>query len=630
MVANTGALSGQIVSSGTTITTPTGETVQTDTPLLEILSGGTVLNTLSVPYTTTPFQFHTASDGGVDLLTNFSLQSTPTYTNPVTGAIYALTSGSVVSGSVVNPPLLMPFETPPVIAGSQTISSGSAVSGSIISGASKEFYTNTPGVPTIAVPASQTVEAGGAALNTVISGAAFDTGLGMATATYYTTASASQVIESGGYASGTTIGLAASSVIESGAISENVAITGAIVPAGKYFDNQYASLAGTQIVSSGGVLNTATITSGGTLNIDGGTANNITTLSGYILQDSRYPNIGSTALATIIDNGGTLTNVSLISGTQLLVGSNTTVTNLTAMSGASISLNQNANILGNVNIDPRATILLQGAGATLSGISGTIVTQSTQFSTLFAASKVTSQAQNSGAVLNVLSNGTVINEIALPSATTPFSFQQAPSGSGVDLVIGTPCFCPGTHIMTPDGERLVEDLAIGDLVLTAGGKSRKIHWIGTRSYDPIFAFGNRDILPVKFTAGSLGDGLPKRDLTVSPLHAMFIDGYLVPALHLINDHTVVQIKNPKDIIAYIHIELETHDILLAEGSPTESFLDDGSRNMFHNAQSYEELYPNRPKTAALYCAPRLEGGTELARIQEKLFSLASSSRHRTA
>nr|WP_294916670.1 Hint domain-containing protein [uncultured Neokomagataea sp.] len=610
---NASALSGQVISSGGVITNAQGQTFTQNTPVLEILSSGSVLNTLAIPYTSTPYQFLTTSTGGIDLITNFNQQAAPTFTNPETGAVYNVYSGSVVSGSTAT----------------QIISSGTAVSGSTISGGS----TSGTWYNTIAVPSSQTVLSGGAALNTNISGSTFMPGTGMASEQIYSSSTASQILQSGAYASNTTLGAFGDSVIQAGAVSDNVTITGANVLTGLVVVGQLSTSGGFQTVLSGGTLNTASITSGGTLDIEGGTANNITTLNGWVQQYNQYYQQGATALATIVDNGGTLTGVSLVSGTQLIVGNNTTVTNVTASSGATITLTQNANILGNVAIDPNATIQLQGAGATLSGISGVVVSQSTSAPMVQGAALTTSLAaaqQNTHAVLDVLSNGTIINEIALPNATTPFSFTNAPSGNGVDLVIGTPCYCPGTRIMTPTGERPVEDLAIGDLILTASGQERRVHWIGRRSYDPLFAFGNRDILPVRFKAGSLGNDLPHRDLTVSPLHAMFLDGYLIPALHLVNNHSIDQITRPERTITYIHIELESHDILLAEGAASESFVDDGSRGMFHNAHHYAEQYPHITQKPATYCAPRLEGGPELARIHARLMETVPPSTQKTA
>ncbi len=186
---------------------------------------------------------------------------------------------------------------------------------------------------------------------------------------------------------------------------------------------------------------------------------------------------------------------------------------------------------------------------------------------------------------------------------------------------GTPCYCPGTLILTDRGEVPVETLVIGDMIVTASGLPRPIHWIGRRSYAGTFAASNPNVLPVLLRAGALGGQLPRRDLWVSPLHAMFVDGALVPAGLLVNGVSIVQ-ADRVDHVDYIHVELESHDLLLAEGAPSESFVDDDSRGMFHNALEYRVLYPDAPRRPALYCAPRLEDGEALAAVQRRLAALA--------
>ncbi|WP_173577336.1 Hint domain-containing protein [Acetobacter fallax] len=194
------------------------------------------------------------------------------------------------------------------------------------------------------------------------------------------------------------------------------------------------------------------------------------------------------------------------------------------------------------------------------------------------------------------------------------------TGSGTLLSVvqdGTPCYCRGTLITTEHGEIPVEQLSIGDHVITAENGPRPIRWIGRRSYSGQFARGNRDILPVVFRKGSLGNNLPTTDLSVSPLHAMFLDGVLVPAVTLVNGTSIVQAEC-MDEVAYFHIELDSHDLVLANGAPSETFIDDGSRGMFHNAAEYATLYPDASTQPATYCAPRVEHGAGIERIRSRL------------
>ncbi len=182
------------------------------------------------------------------------------------------------------------------------------------------------------------------------------------------------------------------------------------------------------------------------------------------------------------------------------------------------------------------------------------------------------------------------------------------------------CYARGTLIATPGGEVVVEDLAIGDRVLTAAGIAEPVRWIGRRSYAGRFLAGRRHLLPILFRAGSLGAGLPRRDLRVSPAHAMVLDGVLVPASCLVNGVSIVRDETCRRI-DYLHVELARHDVILAEGAPSESFLDDDSRGLFHNAAEYRALYPDAP-AAGRYCAPRVEDGYVLDTIRRRLDALA--------
>jgi hypothetical protein len=196
----------------------------------------------------------------------------------------------------------------------------------------------------------------------------------------------------------------------------------------------------------------------------------------------------------------------------------------------------------------------------------------------------------------------------------------ATPGATDTMVTLVPCYRAGTLILTARGEMKVEQLVIGDRVVTRSGQIRPIKWIGRRSYSGRFIVGRKDILPVCIKAGALGHKLPGRDLWISPHHAMYFaddGGVLIEARHLVNGVSIVQAEQVEKI-AYFHIELDTHDAIVAEGALSETFIDDGSRRMFHNAHEYKTLYSGSAPQAPRYCAPRLEGGFELEAVRRRI------------
>ena len=177
-----------------------------------------------------------------------------------------------------------------------------------------------------------------------------------------------------------------------------------------------------------------------------------------------------------------------------------------------------------------------------------------------------------------------------------------PSGDFGNGTYQPPCFVTGTLIETPDGERPVESLRAGELVTLATGIDAEIRWIGNRRVS-----GASD-RPVRVCAGALAPGVPRRDLVVSPDHALFIDGLLVPAGLLANGETI-RCEPDGGAVTYYHVELDAHGVLLAEGAPAESYLDTGNRRQFANcAMRYDPIDAARfdPCAEVLFAGPRLD------------------------
>lgn len=147
------------------------------------------------------------------------------------------------------------------------------------------------------------------------------------------------------------------------------------------------------------------------------------------------------------------------------------------------------------------------------------------------------------------------------------------------------CFTSGTLIDTPDGAVEVQTLQPGDRVLTAEGRVTHVKWLGEQFMDTRIRHPQL-VNPVCITAGALGNDLPKRDLHLSQDHAIAVDGVLYNAGALINGETIYRVASmPLDGFTYYHVETEAHELILAEGVPSESFIDYADRDGFDNPPS---------------------------------------------
>ena len=143
-----------------------------------------------------------------------------------------------------------------------------------------------------------------------------------------------------------------------------------------------------------------------------------------------------------------------------------------------------------------------------------------------------------------------------------------------------PCFTPGTLIATPKGERKVEELEVGDKVITRDNGLQEIRWIGRRDLQGRELLQAPQLKPVLIRAGALGRGLPETDLLVSPNHRVLINNeksalyfdereVLVAAKHLVSLEGVDHVDT--DEVSYIHFMFDHHEVVLSNGSWTESF-----------------------------------------------------------
>lgn len=211
-----------------------------------------------------------------------------------------------------------------------------------------------------------------------------------------------------------------------------------------------------------------------------------------------------------------------------------------------------------------------------------------------------------------------VGTVTLAAGTNPADFGM----SGGDFVYtGAPaCFMAGTRLATPEGEIAVEDIAPGMLLLTVGGAALPVRWVGhsvvaTRFADPLEA------MPVRIKAGALADNMPVRDLRLSPDHAVFLDGVLVQAGALVNGSSIVRDYDVPARFIYYHIELATHELLLAEGAPAESFVDNVDRMIFHNWDA--RTSPDAPIAELPY--PRAKAHRQVPQAVRQMLAERASS-----
>lgn len=161
------------------------------------------------------------------------------------------------------------------------------------------------------------------------------------------------------------------------------------------------------------------------------------------------------------------------------------------------------------------------------------------------------------------------------------AIDRTAQAAGARAAGGVICFTPGTLIRSANGIRLIQDLRPGDAIATKDNGMQEVLWVGHRRMTGARLHAMPHLRPIRFRAGALGLGRPDEDLLVSPQHRMLVNGaaatalfntpeVLVAAEDLINDvsiHVDLALRE----VTYIHILLERHQVIWANGLETESF-----------------------------------------------------------
>ena len=281
-----------------------------------------------------------------------------------------------------------------------------------------------------------------------------------------------------------------------------------------------------------------------------------------------------TDTGAITATGGTLVLTDAISGQGTL----------NIATGAALELDAAVITTGGLNFTGVNETLILGAAATMSttingfGPGDTISLKGQQI--------VASEYDTGTHILTIHGADNIARTLTLAG-----NYTQALLTPQAGVISEPACFAAGTPILTERGEVAVENLAVGDMVRSWSGGSRPVRWIGCRRVNCARHPKPRDVLPIRIRADAFGDGMPARDLFLSPDHAVYIPGrnVLIPIKYLIDDDAIARVEVAA--VTYFHVELDEHDVLIAAGLPAESFLPGGDRGWFENADGPIHLFP---------------------------------------
>lgn len=406
---------------------------------------------------------------------------------------------------------------------------------------------------------------------------------------------------------------------------------------GEYSESYNAQIYGSQVVTNRAEASNAVIYNGGkqTVKVQGGT-DHTTILSGGILIAVSQGFVSNTNVSNggklIGYSGGNIWNTIVNNGGNLTVssGANLITSNLYGMSGAVTSIgsgghlfvSSGATILGDIQLGDGGyatldagisqasyysagnvlytggTINLSGntnGGLTITGLEngGTLVTSITGFDGTGQGNSdvikiagvqqkdVTSVEVKGNSVNLTLTNNKAIILNIVGAEKAGYSLGTAADGSLTYEV----CFLSGSLIKMLDGEQLIEDIRIGDEIMTFDYASNqevasRVKWVGNKkaTVKPWLPDDEAGY-PVRIVKDAVSDGVPHEDLLITAEHCLFFDGRFIPVRMLVNGSTIFYDHSITEY-TYYHIETEKHSVITANGMLTESYLDTGNRHSF--------------------------------------------------
>ena len=499
-----------------------------------------------------------------------------------------ITSGETISGVTVGSSSLLDvgagglaLSTTVIGGGVEIVSSGGTVSGTVVSSG-----------------ATLDILGGGSAAGTIVESGGTFVVLAGGTATSF-------VVSSGGEASYKQV--VSSGVVSSGLVADSV--TSIYVLSGSVASGTMVTSGGTEVISSFGQDFGSVVSVGGYELISGSSTDAV--ISGVALIQG-----GETSGLTIAGSGVVEAEDAVL-GVSVL--SNTTITGQ-----GTLSVSDGNDVTGSVVFEGGGTFVISNTEMPFATLSNFTSTNSIDLAGVaFSSGGSLSFAENS----LVISEGgrSYVLELAGAFRHDIFLISADPTGG---TLIGVkdppPCFVAGTLIATPSGQVPVERLSVGDVILTEDGGVEPVIWTGYRRIDCSRHPEPQRLWPVCVHADALAPMRPKRDLFLSPDHAIFSEGVLIPVKYLINGRSVAQFAVAT--VTYVHVELPRHAVIVAEGLPVESYLDTGDRQAFTSTAGPRTLHPvfgsERTDVTlvmdALGCAPFRVTGPEVERTRAVL------------
>ncbi len=427
-------------------------------------------------------------------------------------------------------------------------------------------------------------------------------------------------------------GIAGTGTVEIGALSDGAGVV-ALADAGSRLDAAVLTVGG----------DAAAIGGSGTLEIDTGATvaasvvtvwqSGVVTLAGGALVTDPITLDG--ALAGFGTVGGAVSNAGAIvasSGTLALTGALSGGGGVTVDPGATLRLALGAASGETIGMAAGgATLVLDELADTKATIAGFVTGDTIQVNGVSATDK-----NYSAGVLTLTAAGNDVGSLEVSGNYMTANFTLATTGSGVEITVS--CFAGGTRIATSRGAVAVEALRLGDQVVTVPDRRcEPIVWIGERAVNCRSHPDPLAVWPVRIAAGAFGPARPVREMFLSPDHAVFVTGVLVPVKFLINGSSIAQVK--RDHVSYFHLELPRHEIILAEDLPVESYLATGDRADFSRDGNVIRLYPElaarrAPDNAMLWeafgAAPLVVSGPRLAAARQAVSAIRPQRQARRA